>query len=117
MTETQRRLWKCRDCRGRFSVLTGTITHGTDIPVRTLVLVFFELCANKTALALLEVESKYKPSPKSASLLRHRIREAMMRDPAAGLLSGIVEAAVTWIGGTPKNTRRQGRKPPAVARA
>jgi len=27
-----RRVWKCKDCRKQFSVLTGTIFHGTKIP-------------------------------------------------------------------------------------
>src|SRR5437899_585536 len=34
-TVTHRRLWKCADCRKQFSVLTGTIFHGSKIPVRT----------------------------------------------------------------------------------
>src|SRR4051794_39069723 len=28
---SQRRVWKCKDCRRQFSVLTGTIFHGTKI--------------------------------------------------------------------------------------
>jgi transposase-like protein len=31
---SERRVWKCADCRKQFSVLTGTIFHGTKIPVR-----------------------------------------------------------------------------------
>src|SRR3954469_1126471 len=38
-SHSERRVWKCRDCRKQFSVLTGTIFHGTKIPVRTWVLV------------------------------------------------------------------------------
>ena len=102
-SQTQRRLWKCRDCRGQFSVLTGTIMHGTHVPVRTWVFVFYEMVANKNGLAAREVERKYDLSPKSAWFLLHRVREAMKREPAAGLLSGIVVADETWIGGKPKN--------------
>ncbi len=40
----QRRLRKCGACRKQFSVLTGTIMHGTKIPVRTWVFVMFEMC-------------------------------------------------------------------------
>jgi len=32
-----RRVWKCRECRKQFSALTGTIFHGTKIPVRTCI--------------------------------------------------------------------------------
>jgi hypothetical protein len=77
--------------------------HGSHVPVRTWVFVFYEMCANKNGLAAREVERKYGLSPKSAWFLLHRIREAMKREPAAGLLSGVVVADETWIGGKPKN--------------
>jgi transposase-like protein len=31
---SQHRVWKCRACRKQFTVLTGTIFHGTKTPVR-----------------------------------------------------------------------------------
>ena len=31
----QRRVWKCHKCRKQFSVLTGTIFHGSKIALRT----------------------------------------------------------------------------------
>ncbi|MGD0741931.1 MAG: IS1595 family transposase [Acidimicrobiales bacterium] len=105
-TETQRRLWKCRDCRQPFSVLTGTVMHGTHVPIRTWIFLFFELCANKNGLAAREVERKYGLSPKSAWFVLHRIREAMRRDPLAGLLAGTIVADETWIGGDPRNKHR-----------
>src|SRR5436309_13230971 len=43
--ESQRRVWKCRACRKQFSVLTGTIFHGSKIPIRTWVLVVFEMAS------------------------------------------------------------------------
>jgi transposase-like protein len=39
----------------------------------------------------------------------HRLREAMKREPLAGLLSGRVVADETWFGGKPSN--RHGHKP------
>lgn len=102
-SETQRRLWKCKDCRKPFSVLTGTVMHGTHIPVRTWVLVFFELCSNKNGVAAREIERRYDLSPKSAWFLLHRIREAMRREPAASLLAGTIQVDETYIGGKPGN--------------
>src|SRR5689334_623467 len=32
---SERRVWKCAGCRKQFSVLTGTVLHGSKIPVRT----------------------------------------------------------------------------------
>jgi len=100
---SQRRVWKCKDCRKQFSVLTGTIFHGTKIPVRTWLMVIFEMCASKNGVAAREIERKYDLTPKSAWFMTHRIREAMKRDPLAGLLGGAVQVDETWIGGNPKN--------------
>src|SRR5712692_568244 len=61
---TQRRLWKCADCRQPFSVLTGTIFHGTKIPIRTWVFVAFEMVASKNGVSAREVQRKYELSPK-----------------------------------------------------
>lgn len=100
---SQRRVWKCKDCRKQFSVLTGTIFHGTKIPLRTWLMVVFEMCASKNGLAAREIERKYDLTPKSAWYMTHRIREAMKREPLAGLLGGAVQVDETWIGGNPKN--------------
>lgn len=106
---SHRRVWKCKDCRRQFSVLTGTIFHGTKIPLRTWLFVVFEMCASKNGVAAREIERKYVLTPKSAWFMVHRIREAMKRDPLAGLLSGTVVADETFIGGKPKNMHARKR--------
>ncbi len=108
-SRSQRRVWKCADCRKQFSVLTGTIFHGTKIPLRTWILVVFELCSSKNGVAAREIERKYDLTAKSAWFMLHRIREAMKRDPLAGMLKGTVVADETWIGGKPSN--RHGYRP------
>src|SRR2546430_15529436 len=42
-TATQRRLWTCKACRQQFSVLTGTVMHGTKVSIRTWLFVLFEM--------------------------------------------------------------------------
>jgi transposase-like protein len=106
---SQRRVWKCRACRKQFSVLTGTIFHGTKIPLRTWVLVVFEMASSKNGVAAREIERKYGLTPKSAWFMMHRIREAMKRDPMAGLLTGRVVADETYIGGKPGNRHKGSR--------
>jgi transposase-like protein len=101
---SQRRVWKCKDCRKQFSVTTGTIFHGTKIPLQTWLFVVFEMCASKNGVAAREIERKYDVTPKSAWFMVHRIREAMKRDPLAGLLANTtVVADETFIGGKHKN--------------
>lgn len=100
---TQRRVWKCGHCRQQFSVLTGTIFHGTKISVRTWLLVIFEMCAAENGVSAREVERKYELTPKTAWFMLMRIREGMKRDPLVGLLRGTVVADETWIGGDNSN--------------
>ncbi|MCU1461318.1 MAG: transposase [Acidimicrobiales bacterium] len=84
---TQRRLWTCKACRKQFTVLVGTIFHGSHIAVRTWLLVLFEMCSNKNGIAAREIERKYGLTPKSAWFMTQRIREGMKRDPLAGMLA------------------------------
>jgi transposase-like protein len=103
---SERRVWKCRDCRKQFTVLVGTTFHGTKIPVRTWVLVILEMCASKNGVSAREIERKYDLTAKTAWFMLHRIREAMKLDPMAGLLRGTIQADETWIGGNPRNRHR-----------
>lgn len=87
---SQRRVWKCAECRRQFSALTGTIFHRGKVSVRTLVLVIEEMTRDQNGASAREIEGKYALTPKTASLVVERIREAMRREPLAGLLSGQV---------------------------
>ena len=101
-SESQRRVWKCKDCRKQFSVLTGTIFHGSKVPLQTWLFVFFEMCTNKNGIAAREIARKYGVSPKTAWFMTQRIREAMAND-RSGKLSGHVVMDETYIGGKPEN--------------
>src|SRR3954469_25552652 len=106
---SERRVGKCAACRKQFSVLTGTIFHGTKIPVRTWLLIVFEMCASKNGVSAREIERKYELTPKSAWFALHRIREAMKKAPLSGLLTGRVVSDETFYGGKPSN--RHGHDP------
>jgi transposase-like protein len=100
---SQRRVWFCGACRKQFSALTGTIFHGSKVSVRKWLFVFFEVCSSKNGVAAREIERKYDVTAKTAWFMLHRIREAMRRDPLAGMMKGTIVADETWIGGDPKN--------------
>lgn len=106
--DSARRVWQCREkaCRKQFSVLTGTVFHGSKIPVRIWVFIVFDMVSSKNGISAREIERKYDLTPKSAWFAAHRVREAMRQGPLAGMLgtaTGEVESDETWIGPAQKN--------------
>jgi len=88
--------------------MTGTIFHGSKVPLRTWLFVLFEMCANKNGFAAREIERKYHVAPKTAWFMAHRLREAMKARGPQHLLVGTIVSDETWIGGDPTN-RHGGR--------
>jgi transposase-like protein len=110
-SQSERRVWKCAPCAKQFSVLTGTIMHATKIPVRTWVMVIFEMCCSKNGVAAREVERKYGLCPRTAWHMLHRIREAMSHDDYV-LFSGNVQADEVYLGGVPEYRHADKRHEP-----
>ena len=115
-TQSVRRVWKCAKCRKQFSVLTGTIFHGTKVSLRTWLMVMVQMTSAKNGISAREVERMHGVTPETAWYMLHRLRESMKRDPLAGLLAGTIVADETWIGGKPKNKHQQGRVRPGTSK-
>ena len=101
-TMSQRRVWKCAACRKQFSVLTGTIFHGTKVPVEVWLMVMVQMCSAKNGISAREVERMHGVTPETAWFMLHRLREAMTREPLVGALRGTIIADETFFGGDPK---------------
>jgi transposase-like protein len=109
-TMSERRVWRCHGCCKQFSVLTNTVMHATKVPVRTWLLVIFEMCASKNGVSAREVERKYGLTPRTAWHLTHRIRNAMAGgDGLLATMRGTIVADETWIGGDPKRMNKNTR--------
>lgn len=113
---TVRRVWKCAKCRKQFSVLTGTIFHGTKVPLADWLQVMVLMSASKNGIASREVERLIGVTAETAWFMTHRLREAMRRGGVLAPFEGVVVADETFIGGEPKNRHSSVRNTPVPLR-
>lgn len=105
-SKTRKGLWKCKDCRKQFTVTVGTIFHGSRIPLHKWLMAIYLMCASKKGVSAHQLHRQLEITYKSAWFLAHRIREAMDESPLAEMLSGVVEADETYVGGKKRGGKR-----------
>ncbi len=93
--------YRCRDCRKDFSVRTGTVMQGSNLPLGTWALAMFCLTTNPKGVASTKLARDLGVTQKTAWHLAHRIRKAWEdgREPFAGP----VEVDEAYFGGKEKN--------------
>lgn len=92
-------LYKCGTCRKQFTVTVGTIFEGTRVPLSKWLYAIHLMCSSKKGIAAHQLHRTIGVTYKTAWFMNHRIRKAMETEPLAALLSGVVEADETFIGG------------------
>lgn len=98
---------QCNGCRGQFSVILGTVMHGSHITLRQWVQAFHSMCSHKKGVSALQLQRNLGlGSYRSAWHLAHRIRFAMKEEPLASALKGTVEVDETYIGGKSHGGKR-----------
>src|SRR4051812_23681114 len=97
-----RRVWKCKACRKKFTVMVGTIFESSHIGLDKWLLAFYLLCSSKKGMSAHQLHRMLGITYKSAWFPFHRIREAMAEDPFQVRMSGTVEVDETYIGGKPR---------------
>ncbi|MFI5201105.1 MAG: IS1595 family transposase [Candidatus Kapaibacterium sp.] len=95
-------LWKCYDCKKKFSVKMGTIFEKSPLPLSKWLPAMWLLMNAKNGVSSCEIARSIGVCQKTAWFMMHRIREAM-RNGSFLKLSGVVEADETFIGGNDSN--------------
>jgi len=96
--QTQAGMYVCYDCKGKFTVRTGTVFERSHIPLHKWVLATYLMGASKKGISAHQLHRILGITYKSAWFMAHRIREAM--GPDAGQVGGpgvIVEADETEL--------------------
>lgn len=94
----KRRQFDCDGCRYQFSVRVGTIFQDSKLPLWKWFLAVYMMGESKKSVSANQLKRMLGVSYKTAWFLCHRIRAAM-KDEGAELLTGIVEADETYVGG------------------
>jgi transposase-like protein len=93
--------FRCRDCRKDFSVKTGTVMEGSNLPLGTWLLAMYLMSTSLRGISSMKLHRDLGITQKTAWFLEHRIRKAWESD--AGLFGGPVEVDETYVGGLEKN--------------
>ncbi len=104
--KTQAGMFLCNDCRGKFTVRTGTLMERSHVPLHKWLLAMHLMAASKKGMSAKQMERMLGVTYKTAWFLCHRIRGAMNGADGDGPLGGqdvIVEADETYVGGKAKN--------------
>jgi len=105
-------LYYCPDCRGQFTVMTGSVMESSHVKVTKWVLAIRLMASSKKGFSAHQLHRSIGTTYKTAWFMTHRIRLAMATE--AGLLGsggGAVEADEAYIGRSP--SARKDRYPGA----
>lgn len=93
-THAREGAFHCRDCRGQFTVLTGSVMESSHLPLAKWVAAIKLMTASKKGMSAKQISRMLDVTYKTAWFMCHRIREAM-REAAPAPLGGegkVVEA-------------------------
>lgn len=86
--------WQRTGCRHQTSVISGTIMHGTHLPLRKWFLAAFLVSTHSNSISALQLQPKIGVGYKTAWLLLHKLRRSMV-DPDRTPLEGVIEVDET----------------------
>ena len=101
--------YRCGDCRGYFSVKTGTVMAHTKVPLRKWAIAIYLCLTSLKSVSSMKLHRDIGVSQPTAWFMLHRIREAWTGNTNVPF-DGPVEVDETYFGGKCKNMSNAKRK-------
>ena len=101
--------YRCNDCRGYFSVRTGTAFQCSRLSLRKWAFAIYLYVTNLKSISSMKLHRDIKVTQKTAWFMLHRLREAWNASEIDKLL-GPVEVDETYFGGKRRNMSNSKRK-------
>ena len=107
---SDRKTFKCSDCRQRFSIKVGTVFEDTKISLRKWFAAIWMITNHPKGIASTTLAKDISVTQKTAWFMLHRLRHAARTNSFSAPLKGTVESDTTFIGGKEKNRHSRDRK-------
>lgn len=107
---SDRKTFKCGDCKQRFSIKVGTIFEDTKLPLRKWFMAIWMITNHPKGIASTTLAKDLKITQKTAWFVLHRLRHAAKTKSFNAPLKGTIETDTTYIGGKEKNKHASDRK-------
>ena len=102
---------RCRDCRKRFSVRTGTVMQSSKLGYQVWVIAMYQMTTSLKGVSSMKLHRDLSITQKAAWFLAHRLRDAWRVDGHADLpFVGPLEADETFVGGKARNMHARDRR-------
>lgn len=113
----KRSIFKCSGCNKQFSLTTGTIFHGTHIPLRKWFVLIYLFTTHKKGVSAHQLAKDLKITVKTAWFMIHRLRAAIQSQDFGAQMKGTITVDESMWGQKSKNIHynirpkyNQGRK-------
>ncbi|AMV71194.1 IS1595-like element ISXca4 family transposase [Desulfuromonas carbonis] len=93
------KIFQCNSCRRQTSLISGTVFHGTNLPLTQWFLAIYFVTQGKSGQSILELRRMLGLSYKATWRLKHKLMQAMFEREEKTVLAQRVEIDDAYLGG------------------